>query len=145
MQKKEEAERWLSQAENDLKFANIGIREKFYAQCCFICQQAAEKALKALHYYGGARAVLGHSVRKLLQAGSLNVPEENDLLEKATLLDQFYIPTRYPNGLPEGSPFEAYTERQAKEAYANAGDFVSLAVKIIRGKTDNTASNGDKA
>ena len=53
-----EARRWLAQAESDLAFAEVGVREGFFAQACFICQQAGEKALKALHYRRGARMVL---------------------------------------------------------------------------------------
>ena len=30
------------------------------------------------------------------------------LLEKAKVLDNFYVPTRYPNGHPAGAPFEHY-------------------------------------
>ena len=61
-----EARRWLAQAESDLAFAEVGVREGFFAQACFICQQAGEKALKALHYRRGARMVLGHSLAELL-------------------------------------------------------------------------------
>jgi HEPN domain-containing protein len=46
-----EAARWLAQAGSDLAFAEVGVREGFFAQACFTCQQAAEKALKALHCY----------------------------------------------------------------------------------------------
>jgi len=63
----QEAARWLSQAENDIAFAEVGLREGFYAQACFLAQQAAEKALKAVHYGKGARFVLGHSVLHLIQ------------------------------------------------------------------------------
>lgn len=59
---KAEARRWLAQAENDLAFAELGLREGFFAQTCFICQQAAEKALKALCYLRGDRVVLGDSL-----------------------------------------------------------------------------------
>ena len=62
---KAEAARWLAQAESDLGFAELGLREGFFAQACFVCQQAVEKALKALHYLGGARVVLGHSLVEL--------------------------------------------------------------------------------
>ena len=54
-----EAWRWLLQAENDLAFADLGLREGFFAQACFYSQQAAEKGLKALAYYRGDRVVLG--------------------------------------------------------------------------------------
>jgi hypothetical protein len=43
-----EARRWLVQAESDFRFATLGLERGFYAQCCFLCQQAAEKAIKAL-------------------------------------------------------------------------------------------------
>ena len=39
-----------------------------------------------------------------------------DLLEEAALLDKYYIPTRYPNGLPDLTPDEVYTRREAEEA-----------------------------
>ena len=38
-----EADRWRRQAANDLAFARLAVRERFYAQACFIAQQAAEK------------------------------------------------------------------------------------------------------
>ena len=55
-----EAERWLKQAENDLDFARLGLREGFHAQVCFLTQQSAEKAVKAIGYLLGERTVLGH-------------------------------------------------------------------------------------
>ena len=38
-----EARRWWRQAENDLAFARVALRERFYAQACFVAQQTAEK------------------------------------------------------------------------------------------------------
>ena len=46
-----EAKRWWLQAENDLEFARMALREKFFHQACFIAQQSAEKALKAVGYH----------------------------------------------------------------------------------------------
>jgi HEPN domain-containing protein len=97
-----EAARWLAQAESDLSFAELGLREGFYAQARFVCQQAVEKALKALHYSGGARIVLGHSVVELLDPLVEAHAGLAQLREGAQQLDQYYIPTRYPNGLPGG-------------------------------------------
>jgi HEPN domain-containing protein len=31
-------------------------------------------------------------------------------------LDRFYIPTRYPNGLPGGLPFQTYSAKDLQEA-----------------------------
>jgi HEPN domain-containing protein len=126
-----EAGRWLAQAESDLAFAEIGVRESFFAQACFICQQAAEKALKALHYLGGARIVLGHSLVELLDGLREAVPELGDLREAAQQLDQYYIPTRYPNGLPGGVPADVFTRRQAEEALETAREFVATARRRV--------------
>ena len=51
-----EADRWLKQAESDLAYAELGLRERFFAQVCFQCQQVCEKAIKALRYGRGERA-----------------------------------------------------------------------------------------
>src|SRR5206468_3484111 len=83
---------------SDLGFAEIGTREGYHAQACFMCQQAAAKALKALHYLGGERLVIGHSLLELLRALLTQHPALADLEESARRLDQYYVPTRYPNG-----------------------------------------------
>ena len=124
---KAEAARWLAQAESDLGFAELGLREGFFAQACFVCQQAAEKALKALHYLGGARVVLGHSLVELLDPLVTEHAGLTDLREGAQQLDQYYIPTRYPNGLPGGVPAQVFTRRQAEEAVSLARGFLALA------------------
>ncbi len=49
----EDISRWLIFAEEDLKVAEIVLREGLYNQACFHAQQCAEKALKA--------ALLAHS------------------------------------------------------------------------------------
>lgn len=128
----QEAARWLSQAENDIAFAEIGLREGFYAQACFLAQQAAEKALKAVHYAEGARFVLGHSVMRLIQELKEQYPDFLQDMDVARELDQYYIPTRYPNGLPEGAPHEFYSSTQATAALAGAKSIIEKARHIIR-------------
>ena len=39
----EGAKRWLRQAENDLAFGEVALRERFFAQACFVAQQTSEK------------------------------------------------------------------------------------------------------
>ena len=114
----EEARRWLSQAENDLLFDYVALAEVFFSQCCFISQQAAEKAAKAVHYQQGARIVIGHSIFQLI--GKIAKGKVTRLLETSKLLDQFYIASRYPNGIPGGAPFEVFIRKQAEEAVLGA-------------------------
>lgn len=78
---------WLRQAQEDLKFANASIDLEHYNQTCFIAQQAAEKALKALAFKKGAQYIKSDSVKKI--AKDLGFP--SDLIESAQALDQYYL------------------------------------------------------
>ena len=128
----EEADRWRRQAGNDLAFARVALRERFYAQACFIAQQSAEKAVKAIGYGLGERTVIGHSLVTLVSRYGDRAPELNDLQELGGILDQYYVPTRYPNGLAGGVPFEAFGESQAAAAVDAADCFVQLAERHAR-------------
>ena len=132
-----EAERWLKQAESDLAYAELGLREGFFAQACFQCQQVCEKAIKAVRYARGERAVLGHALVEL--AASLDAMEK--FRESFAVLDQYYVPTRYPNGLPGGIPSDVYTETQATAAV----DIARQVVAAVRAELRFTpAQEGDE-
>lgn len=126
-----EAERWLAQAESDLGFAALGAREGYHAQACVMSQQAAEKALKALHYAAGARVVLGHALVELLEPLVARHPSLAALQEGARQLDQYYVPTRYPNSLPGGTPAEVFSGAQADQAVAWARRFLEGARAVL--------------
>jgi HEPN domain-containing protein len=111
-----EARRWLDEAGSDIAFARVGHREGFFSKACFLCQQAGEKALKAVAYGDGERFVPGHSLQDLLDRLAPRHPALEALRDVCRLLDQYYVPTRYPNALPGGAPHRAYTEDQAREA-----------------------------
>jgi HEPN domain-containing protein len=72
---------------------------------------------QALHLFLGQEA-WGHVVAKLLRELPIDVPRE--LVERGSVLDNFYVPARCPNGHPEGAPFEHYGPRQSKEAIEDA-------------------------
>ncbi len=131
-----EADRWLRQAANDLEFGRLGMREGYYSQTCFLAQQCAEKAVKAIGYSLGNRTVLGHSATVLADRYSADVPELVGLRPDAAILDQYYIPTRYPDGLPGGVPFMMFGEGQAREAIAAADRILALAQRVAGGTED---------
>jgi len=126
----EEAQRWLDQAREDLIWARRLAEEGGYHVACFLAQQVAEKALKAFLYRQGEQIVLGHSVGTLCaKAGEY----ERELMEKGgtwAILDGFYIPTRYPNGLPDGIPAHVYNAKAAREAVDLAGDVVETVARL---------------
>mgnify|MGYP001103346927 CR=1 FL=1 len=115
---------WLDEAIGDLEHARNDIDHHFYNWACFSAQQAAEKAVKAVFQKLGAEA-WGHSVADLLMELSEKheVPEE--LVENALELDKAYIPTRYPDAHPSGSPRSRYTVKEAQR-------LVEYATKIVR-------------
>ena len=104
-----QAERWLKTAKEDLRASQALLKAELYAQACFYAQQSAEKAVKALWYRIDA-APWGHSVQRLV----IDFPEADSLddregwIDRAALLDQYYVPTRYPNGLPDLTPGQVY-------------------------------------
>jgi len=98
---------WMSQAQRDLDQAVDSQRAGRHEWACFAAQQAAEKTVKALHLHLGQEA-WGHVVAKLLRELPAQVIVPEDMVQKAQVLDNYYIPPRYPNGHPEGAPFEHY-------------------------------------
>ena len=110
---------WLAQAERDLQQAEWSLKGEFYEWACFICQQAAEKAVKAV-YQAHHGAGWGHSVSKLLVALPKGLTVDERLVERAIQLDRFYILPRYPNGFDVGSPKDYYTRRDAEGALEDA-------------------------
>ena len=116
---------WMAQAKRDLEHAAKDVADGYYEHACFEAQQAAKKAVKAVYMRLHAEAS-GHRVARLLEEvdpGASRPPSE--LIDDAKLLDQYYVPTRYPNGFESGAPMEFFTKEQASDA-------VRRADKIIR-------------
>ena len=106
---------WIKQAERDLKVAEELIKVESCEWSCFIAQQAAEKAVKAVFQRLNA-AAWGHSIFELLRILSKKVALDEELLNCARSLDKYYVPTRYPNGFESGSPYEYFTRSDAEDA-----------------------------
>lgn len=113
---KEEGCLWLEQAKADLHGATILFENQIYHLVCFICQQTAEKALKAYLYTQGEEIVTGHSVAALCDWAEKYERSFAKLKEDISLLDSFYIATRYPNGLPDSIPAKVFNRKPAEEA-----------------------------
>jgi len=116
---------WFNQAVRDLEQARDSQRAGRHEWACFAAQQAGEKAVKALHLHLGQEA-WGHVIAKLLQ----ELPSAQNvsalMIDQARVLDGFYIPPRYPNGHPEGAPFEHFGALQSDEAIRYAGEIVEF-------------------
>jgi len=127
-----EAERWLQTAAEDLRAAQALQADGLYAHACFIAQQCGEKAVKAMWYLIG-QDPWGHSIQKLIMQfpEPQHIPEGGDWLQRAALLDKFYIPTRYPNGLPDLTPGQSYFSRDADQAIEQAAFFLEAGRRLL--------------
>lgn len=112
---------WFRQAE----------REARHEWACFAANQCAERALKALHLSRG-QDVWGHAVARLLRELPEAAPEL--LIDRARVVDNFYVPTRYANGHPEGAPFEHFGALQSGEAIAYADEILEFARSQMDGR-----------
>lgn len=123
-----EGARWLAQAESDLSDARYLAAGRRFATACFLAQQCAEKALKAVLYAEGADLVLGHGVGKLCEEASAVLQGLIDRCSEWRGLDLYYVPTRYPDALPDGIPATTFTSGQASHAISLAAEVVEFAV-----------------
>jgi len=131
MDPRAEAERWLVQASIDLDDAKYLAEGRRYSLACFSSQQAAEKAVKAFLYARGAETVFGHSVGDLCARAEALDKRFGEYGLDAAFLDRFYVPTRYPNGLPGGIPGRAFRAKDAKETLAAASRILALSRKAM--------------
>lgn len=115
-----EALRWTEQARRDLAAARYNAEGGHHNVACYLAQQAAEKALKAVLYAAGAETVLGHSASDLAKSAATEDASLAVIAAAATRLDRYYIPTRYPNGLPGGIPADAFGADDAAHAIDDA-------------------------
>ncbi len=130
----EEAERWLQQAEADLGWARHLAEQGAHHLACFLSQQVAEKALKAILYGDGEEIVLGHSVERLGERASRTHPELEGRRQGWGILDTYYITARYPNGIPDSIPARVFDRKVAQEAVRLAEEVVDNARRILRGE-----------
>jgi HEPN domain-containing protein len=120
-----EGQRWLDQSRTDLQWTQHLFKEGAYYLVCFLAQQTAEKALKAFLYAQGEEIVIGHSVRQLTLRATEYKTDLKLSSEDWAILDSYYIPTRYPNGLPDDIPARVFNRDAAERALALAEDVLS--------------------
>ena len=111
-----EGDRWLAQAERDLRDAQFLLSGGKYNMACFLAQQAAEKALAGYLYWKGAEDVWGNSIGDLCEDAALFDQTFHVLKVDTVYLDKYFYITRYPRYLPSGIPSEAFDEEEARRA-----------------------------
>ena len=116
---------WLAQARHDFAAAEANAAAGRHALACFLCHQAAEKAVTGFLLSRGAEAVWGHALADLCE-DAMAFDQSFDLVKStAALLDKHYLGARYPSSLPGGVPAEAYDGVDSERALEIAGDVLA--------------------
>src|SRR3989344_3825003 len=116
---REEIRNWIEQAKRDLKSAENSLKSKDYYLCAFMCQQAAEKGLKALIIKKEKKLIKMHDL--VILGRKIGLPE--NLLLNCEKLSKVYIESRY--GILENEPpYKKFKEKDALE-------FIFIAKEIL--------------
>lgn len=105
---RQQALRWLEYARNDLQAASVILSRDDVAPrtACFLAQQSAEKALKAIIVLKGLNVVKTHD----LDAIAEKLPEKDNAAFASidlTWLTEWSVESRYPGDWPEASREDA--------------------------------------
>jgi len=121
---------WYEQGKLDLEKAKKDLESGYYEWSCFTAQQSVEKVVKALILKLGFTP-WGHSITNLLKLIKKEIKISDELINKAQVLDSYYIPTRYPNSFSEGKPSDYYNRKMAEEAIDAASEIIRFCENYI--------------
>lgn len=110
--------KWILAAEDDLKLAKVILKEEnFYSAICFHSQQSIEKSLKAfLLYQNFSEDLRTHRLEDLVNLSTKYNKNFLNFLDDCKILDQYYIPTRYPDALIGTTSDGVYRLEEAEES-----------------------------
>ncbi|MBI3456101.1 MAG: HEPN domain-containing protein [Candidatus Rokubacteria bacterium] len=120
---------WLREAQAELGAARNLLAGRNWSWCCFTCQQAAEKALKAIGEHFRSPQ-LGHNLNLLVEAIRAQVAVPPSVEMACARLNRHYIPTRYPNAFDRGAPVDQFFEPDARQALEDAQEVVDFATRL---------------
>ncbi len=115
---------WMRFAHEDLRVARLVWKEELYNQVCFHAQQCVEKSFKALLIHRGKVPPKIHRLATLISL--VGDPKLQEFSDRVKLLDQIYIPTRYPDAIPGTLPEGVPNKAQAADALEMAQEIFDL-------------------
>lgn len=133
---------WLERATEDLVVARLLLDEKHFSHVCFLSQQSMEKAIKALLLHLTGAYPRTHRLVDLLTEAATSEQSLLNLLADCAIVDQYYIPTRYPDSIPGGLATGLPGKVEAKEAVEIAQRLLAaITPKLpLENETEETAS-----
>lgn len=116
MTKGERAKEWFRFAEYDLKSAEVLFKEEIFNEVCFHSQQCAEKVIKAFLVVHDRTVPKTHRLVDLLEEALKCDSRLERVREDCIVLDQYYIPTRYPDAVIGSKSLGLPSREDAEEA-----------------------------
>ncbi|MEA1936546.1 MAG: HEPN domain-containing protein [Patescibacteria group bacterium] len=123
-----DAREWFSIGNNEFGFACLGLDDKqdrFYAQICFLFQQAIEKYLKGYLVANNVKVEKVHDLGYLCKQCSFINGNFIKFYNDCKIVSQYYIPSRYPAHWPE------HTRKQAEKSYKTAKKIIKFVKKNL--------------
>lgn len=116
----------------DLLMAALAFEESLWNQVCFHSHQAVEKSLKRLVAHEGSLPPRTHRLTNLSKSLEDRYPSLKESADDLLVLENYYIPSRYPDAtpgsLPEGLP-GLEDARRALAAAQRVSEFVRQTVR----------------
>ena len=133
------AKRWMRQAQIDYGAANYLFQSQnvaYYSFTCFHCQQAVEKALKALMFAKGLIErddLAAHDVLALAYRAQKIDSRLCDIPSKVKIIHTYFVRTRYPdcNDDENSIPAEKFTAKNAQHALSKAREILELLQQVM--------------
>ncbi len=117
---------WLAKAGDDLAVAGMSLKAEYFSHACFLSQQCIEKALKAYVIAKARTYPRIHNLVDLLERCEALDSAFAQFRADCEKVDEYYIPTRYPAGIPGAKPTGMPSAEDAKEAIAAAENILNF-------------------
>jgi len=116
---------WLKQSTKDFEVAKKNYLNKDYYVVAFFCQQAVEKALKALSIKKNKTILKIHDLVKLAR----EVQASLEIIEKCSKITPVYFEVRYPES--DELPADKVNKREADELLLLSEEVIQWVKKNI--------------
>jgi HEPN domain-containing protein len=115
---------WLNRAYGDLNIAKNYHPGYYYEDLCFHCQQAVEKAIKAVLIYNNIPLIKTHDIQVLLALlpTKLSAPIT---AEESAMISEYAVSTRYPGD------YEPTTEEDWMKVISVTEAIISWSKKLL--------------
>lgn len=120
---------WYEFAHDDLVVAMASFEKEIYNLACFHAHQGVEKMLKGYLASKGKDVPKTHFIGVLLKLCAEIDKEFNEIAEACIKLDDYYIPTRYPDALPGMLPEGMPNKDDAQEAISTLKEMIDFVSK----------------